>query len=166
MWPPPSPPWAITASTPIVEHLLGVAAGADGRHDEHAGVVAPGDGVVGRRTGEAHEPHALADDERDALGEVGLIGAEVDAEGRSVRSRTSRTCWRSWSGVIVTAARIPKPPAALVAAVSRAPETQPIPVCTTGSSHPTSSQNRVRSATDLTRRQVTVRRSCPASREA
>ena len=49
---------------------------------------------------------------------------------------------------MVTAARIPKPPAALVAAVSRAPDTQPMPVCTTGSSHPTRSQNRVRSRSD------------------
>ena len=47
---------------------------------------------------------------------------------------------------MVTAARMPKPPAALVAAVRFAPDTQPIPVCTTGSRQPTSSQNRVRSA--------------------
>jgi hypothetical protein len=34
--------------------------------------------------------------------------------------------------VIVAAARMPKPPAAEVAAVSRAPDTQPMPVCTMG----------------------------------
>ena len=83
VWPPPSPPWAITASTPHLEHLLGVAAGADGRHDEDAGVVAAGrrrpwSGAPAKR----HEPHALADDERDALVEVGLVGPEVDAERR------------------------------------------------------------------------------------
>ena len=34
--------------------------------------------------------------------------------------------------VMVTAARMPNPPAALVAAVRRAPDTQPMPVCTIG----------------------------------
>jgi hypothetical protein len=51
----------------------------------------------------------------------------------------------SWSPVIVTAARMPNAPAADVAAVSEAPDTQPIPVCTSGSRHPTSAQKRVRS---------------------
>src|SRR5690606_27659095 len=46
------------------------------------------------------------------------------------------------------AARMPKPPAALVAAVRRAPETHPMPVCTIGRSQPTRSQNRVRSRSD------------------
>ena len=36
----------------------------------------------------------------------------------------------SW--VMVTEARMPSPPAALVAAVRRAPDTQPMPVCTIG----------------------------------
>ena len=40
---------------------------------------------------------------------------------------------------------MPNPPAALVAAVRLAPDTQPMPVCTIGSRQPTSSQNRVRS---------------------
>ncbi len=47
---------------------------------------------------------------------------------------------------MVTAARIPNPPAALVAAVRFAPDTHPMPVWTIGSRQPTSSQNRVRSA--------------------
>ena len=41
---------------------------------------------------------------------------------------------------------MPSPPAALVADVSRAPATQPIPVCTIGYSTPNSSHARVRSA--------------------
>ena len=49
-----------------------------------------------------------------------------------MRSWTDSTAARICSGVIVTAARMPKPPAALVAAVRLAPETQPIPVCTIG----------------------------------
>ena len=52
----------------------------------------------------------------------GWSARKLTPKGRSVRSCTSRTCWRSCSGVIVTAARIPKPPAALVAAVRRAPD--------------------------------------------
>ena len=114
----------------------------------HAGVVAPGHRVLrsGRRrsdTSRTPSPHH----EGHPLGEVGLVGAEVDAErgvGPLLAPRAPRRA--SASGVIVTAARIPKPPAALVAAVRLAPETQPIPVCTTGSRHPTSSQNRVCSA--------------------
>ena len=64
-----------------LQHLLGVAAGAHGGHHEHAGVVAAGDGVLGRRAGEAHQPHALGHDVGDALVEIRLVGAEVDAEG-------------------------------------------------------------------------------------
>ena len=41
---------------------------------------------------------------------------------------------------------MPKPPAADVAAVSEAPDTQPMPVCTIGRRQPTSSQNRVERA--------------------
>ena len=63
-----------------LEHLLGVAAGADGGHHDDAGVVAAGDGVLGGGAGEAHEPHALRHHVGDPLGEVGLVGPEVHAE--------------------------------------------------------------------------------------
>jgi hypothetical protein len=43
-----------------LEHLLGVAAGPDGGHHQAAGVVHQGDGVLGGRAGERHQPHALA----------------------------------------------------------------------------------------------------------
>ena len=49
-------------------------------------------------------------------------------KGLSVRDFTSAMAVASSSMVIVADARIPSPPAALVAAVSLAPATQPIPV--------------------------------------
>ena len=48
-----------------------------------------------------------------------------------------------WSKVIGTAAMIPRPPARAVAAVSREPDTQPMPVWMIGYRTPTRSQNAV-----------------------
>ena len=76
----------------------------------------------------------------------GWSARKFTPNGASVRSFTPRTAACSCSGVMVTAARIPKPPLALVAAVRLAPDTQPMPVCTTGTRHPTSSVKRVRNA--------------------
>src|SRR5205814_1738252 len=61
----------------------------------------------------------------------------------------SLTAWiasRSCVRLMVADARMPRPPAALVADVSRAPATHPIPVCTIGTSQPKSSVTRVCSA--------------------
>ena len=70
-----------------LEHLLGVAAGADGGHDQHAGVVAAGDRVLGRRAGEAHEPHALARRRRPTRSaRSGWSARKFTPKGRSVRS--------------------------------------------------------------------------------
>jgi hypothetical protein len=52
--------------------------------------------------------------------------------GDVVRLFVSRIAASSSSYVIVAEARMPSPPALDVADVSRGPETQPIPVCTTG----------------------------------
>ena len=82
VWPPPSPPWAMTASTPISSTFSAWRRAPTVGITTHAGVVAAGDRVLGRRAGEAHEPHALGHDEGDPLGEVGLVGPEVHAEGR------------------------------------------------------------------------------------
>ena len=49
-----------------------------------------------------------------------------------VRDFTSATAARNCSTVIVAEARIPSAPALAVAATSRGPATQPIPVCTMG----------------------------------
>ena len=63
--------------------------------------------------------------------------------GLLVRCRTCVMARRSWSKSMVALASSPRPPAAAVAAVSPAPETQPMPVCTIGYSTPITSQNRV-----------------------
>src|SRR4029079_7369632 len=57
---------------------------------------------------------------------------------------TSRIACASWSWVIVADARIPSAPAFAVAVTSRAPATQPMPVCTIGTSMPKRSQSGVR----------------------
>ena len=59
--------------------------------------------------------------------------------GLSVVALTLVTAVCSSSSVMVADARMPSPPALEVAATSRAPATQPMPVCTTGCSMPTSS---------------------------
>jgi hypothetical protein len=63
------------------EHLLGVPAGADCRHDEDAGIVQPPDGVPRGGAGEADQAHAVAHAQVDPVREIGLVGPEVDAEG-------------------------------------------------------------------------------------
>ncbi len=63
-----------------LEHLLGVASGPHGRHDDDAGLVTAGDGLLGGGTCERHQPHTLADHEGDSLGQVRLVGPEVHPE--------------------------------------------------------------------------------------
>ena len=96
VWPPPSPPWAITASTPQLEHLLGVAAGADGRHHQHAGVVQPrrwrpSSGAPAKDTRRTPSPATNA---MRSSGRAGRPGSSRRT-GRSVRSFTERTAVRS-----------------------------------------------------------------------
>src|SRR5690606_25418452 len=64
-------------------------------------------------------------------------------KGLSVRARTLAMAASSSGRVIVAAARMPRPPASLVAAVRRAPDTQPMPVWTLGYWTPKSSHRRV-----------------------
>ena len=53
-------------------------------------------------------------------------------KGAEVRLRTSAMAPASSSSVMVAEARMPRPPASHVAATSRGPATQPMPVCTSG----------------------------------
>ena len=71
---------------PPLEHLLGMASGADRRDAERAGIVNACDRVLRRRSRERHDADAFADHERDAAFEVRLVGAEVDSE-RGVGAR-------------------------------------------------------------------------------
>ena len=127
--------------------LLGVAARADRRHDDHAVVLELRDLLAPGCERERRDPHPLGDQQVDPVVGVGRVGAQVDAERPvgALLDRVDRVAQLVGS-VIVADARMPKPPAALVADVSRAPATQPMPVCTIGTSHPNSSVTRVCSA--------------------
>ena len=122
-----------------LEHLLGVAAGADRR----ASTSTPAscsrrDRVLGRRPGETR-PRRTPSPTTNAMrsSRSGWSARKLTPNGLSVRVLDlAHRLLRAVAGVIVTAARIPRPPAALVAAVRRAPDTQPMPVCTIGCSTP------------------------------
>ena len=62
----------------------------------------------------------------------GWLGSRFTPNGFDVRDATLSIAAPSSSRVMVAEASIPRPPAAAVAAVRRAPETHPIPVCTSG----------------------------------
>ena len=159
VWPPPSAPCAITASTPQRRDLLGVAPRADRRHHDDARVLERLHQPLARRLGEARDLHALAHHERDAVVDVGLVRAQVHAErvvGAALAPRGS-PCVSS-SKVIVALARMPRPPAALVAdGEPRARRPSPSPSARSGARTPNSSvaaaQRRVRHA-DLLRSRV------------
>ena len=74
----------------------------------------------------------------------GASARRFTPNGASVRCLTAVTAVRSASIVIVAEPMMPRPPAAEVAAASRAPATKPIPVCTIGYRMPVSSVSRVR----------------------
>ncbi len=132
VWPPPSPPWAMTASTP---HSSIFSAW---RRAPTVGITTPPaswmramaslDGAPAKET--SRTPSSTTNRRRSSRS--GWSARKFTPNGASVRSFTPWTASRSWSGVMVTAARMPNPPAALVAAVRLAPDTQPMPVCTIG----------------------------------
>ena len=75
-------------------------------------------------------PSAMISARRSAAS--GWLGSRLTPNGLSVRDLTFAIAARSSSRVIVADARMPSPPADEVAAVSCAPDTQPMPVCTIG----------------------------------
>ena len=121
VWPPPSPPCAITASTPHASIFsawrraptVGITSTpASWRRAIESWVGAPA--KLTRRT-----PSRTTNAMRPSRS--GWSARKFTPNGRSVRALTSRTAPSNWSAVIVTAAKIPNPPAALVAAVKRGP---------------------------------------------
>ena len=80
VWPPPSAPWAMTASTP---HAATFSAW---RRAPTVGITTTPRVLellhesLARRLGEARDAHALADDQLDPVVDVGLVGAQVHAE--------------------------------------------------------------------------------------
>ena len=82
VWPPPSPPWAMTASTPISSTFSAWRrAPTVGITTTPASWQRATASLVGAPA-KLHEPHALGHHEGDPLGEVGLVGPEVHAERR------------------------------------------------------------------------------------
>ncbi len=147
VWPPPSAPWAMTASTP---HSATFSAC---RGAPTVGMVTT---PASRSCFTRRSPGAwakLATRTRSRMSSCDR-GRRCRPGRRAGSRRTvgrcgSWTSWiasSSWSKVIVADARMPSPPAALVADVSRAPATQPIPVCTIGYCTPNRSHAAVCSA--------------------
>ena len=123
VWPPPSPPCTITASTPHAAHLLGVALGADRRHDERRRrpsaasisclASAPG------RSSRPSRPRRSSSSMRSSTSAAsarrftpnGLVGARLHLGDRAAQLVE----------VIVALARMPSPPALAVAREPGAP---------------------------------------------
>ena len=143
VWPPPSAPWAITASTPHSATFSAWRA---------APTVGMTTTPASTRRSTVSRPGAWAN---DATGTSAVMRwstrrstspasvLRFTPNGASVAERTSSTAATISSKPRVAAARTPNPPAAEVAAVSRGPATQPMPVWTTGWRTPTRSQKRV-----------------------
>ena len=132
VWPPPSAPWAITASTP---HSATFSAWRR----------APTVGMT-------NSPASLQRATNLGLGAWAKLATAAPAEiissmrsptsatsvrrltpkGALVRLRTSAMARSSSASVMVAEARMPRPPASAVAAASRGPATHPMPVCTSG----------------------------------
>src|SRR5262245_38028876 len=143
VWPPPSPPWAMTASTPqssiFSAWRRAPTVGMTRMPASWRRPIASLVGAPAKLT--SRTPSATQRSMRAARS--GWSARRLTPNALSVRSLTVAMASAIWAPVMVTAARMPNPPAADVAAVSEAPETQPMPVCTTGRRQPTRSQNRV-----------------------
>ncbi|HEX3462114.1 MAG TPA: hypothetical protein VHT49_14505 [Acidimicrobiales bacterium] len=146
VWPPPSPPWAMTASTPHPATfsawrrapMVGMTTNPDSRQR----ATSSGFGAWAKLA--TFTPCSIIRATRSATSATSV--RRLTPNGRSVRDRTSARAADSSSRVMVAEARIPRPPASAVAATNLGPATQPMPVWTIGYSTPTMSQNRVCSA--------------------
>ena len=99
-----------------LEHLLGVALGADRRDDDDARVVQAADQLRLRCLGEARDLDALVDHQADPVVDVAGVGAEVDAERlvgalldlgdrRRAARRSPSSRWRGCRGAPALAVR-------------------------------------------------------------
>src|SRR5918994_286196 len=118
VWPPPSPPWAMTASTPKSSIFsawrraptVGMTSTPASCSRATASLVGAPAKLTRRTPPATHRSMRAA--------RSGWSARRFTPNGASVRSLTPAMAATSWSSVIVTAARTPNPPAALVAAVS------------------------------------------------
>ena len=80
VWPPPSAPCAITASTPQAATFSAWRRARDGRHHDDTFVLQHLHESLARRLGKARDLHSFAHHELDAVVDVRLVGAQVHAE--------------------------------------------------------------------------------------
>ncbi len=146
VWPPPSAPCAMTASTP---HSATFSAcrrapivGIVTKPASLSRAIVSCDGAWAKLA--TRTPSRMSSAMRSLMS--GWSARRFTPKGFGVRCLTSRIAVCSCGYVIVADAMIPKPPAALVAAVNRAPATHPMPVWMIGYSTPKSSHARVCSA--------------------
>ncbi len=132
VWPPPSAPWAITASTPQPATfsawrrapMVGMTTSPASRHRP----TSSGLGAWAKLA--TLTPLSIISATRSPMSATSV--RRFTPNGRSVRDLTSATAEvRSWR-VMVAEARMPRPPASAVAATRRGPATQPMPVWTIG----------------------------------
>ena len=130
--PPPSPPWAMTASTP---HSATFSAwrraptvGMTNSPASLQRVTRAGLGAWAKLATRA--PVSIISSMRSCTSATSV--RRFTPKGPLVRWRTSAMAVASSSRFMVAEARIPSPPASVVAATRRGPATQPMPVCTSG----------------------------------
>ncbi len=132
VWPPPSPPWIITASAPQAATFSAcLAAPTLGITTIPWSLSFAISSFFGASANEATlTPCLISRSTRS--GASAASARRLTPNGWSVRPFTSRIACSSSSMVIVALARMPRPPAFAVPTTRRGPATQPIPVCTTG----------------------------------
>ena len=146
VWPPPSPPWAITASTPqSATFSAWRRAPTVGMVKSPASLQRATSAALGAWAKLAtRAPVSIMSSIRSCTSATSV--RRLTPKGCVVRPRTSAMAAASSSSVMVAEARMPSPPASLVAATRRGPATQPMPVCTRGWRTPTRSHSSVCSA--------------------
>src|SRR4051794_7887540 len=147
--PPPSPPCTITASAPHEATLTACfAAPIEGMTTMPCSFsVAISSGFGASANDATLTPCSMSS--RHRSGASAASARRLTPNGWSVRALTSAIACSSSSKVMVALARMPSPPAFAVPLTRRGPETQPMPVCTTGCRTPTRSVNGVRSSCSL-----------------
>jgi hypothetical protein len=132
VWPPPSAPWAITASTP---HSATFSAcrrapivGITNNPASLQRVTSAGLGAWAKLATRA--PDSIIKEMRSPTSATSV--RRLTPNGADVRALTSAMADAICSRVMVAEARIPRPPALAVAATRRGPATHPIPVWTMG----------------------------------
>ncbi len=150
VWPPPSPPWIITASAPQAATFSACRARPTlGITITPASLSFAISSFLGASANDATLTPCLIS--RSTRSPASLASARrLTPNGWSVRLFTSRIARSSSSTVIVALARMPRPPAFAVPTTRRGPATQPMPVCTTGWRTPARSVSGVRSSCSIT----------------